>query len=132
MDSQRQVLIVETDDNARSQMKGVLAAMSVSVAEACGNDEIHQVAEDLERNGTHPDLLIVRVTLPGGSGIQVMNDLRRRFPAARRILVSHFAKSLLYSIPDFGTFDADFLQAEFTDEQFRRCVERLLAKRRTA
>jgi len=113
-------------------MKNVLAAMGVSVAEACDQEEIDQAAAEFERRGAPPDLIIVRVTLPEGSGVQVMNDLCARFPKAKRLLVSHYAKSLLYSIPDFASCAADFLQAEFSDTDFRRCVQRILAKRETA
>jgi len=132
MDGHLQVLIVETDESARTQMKNVLAAMGLSVTEACDQEEIDHAAAEFEQKGAPPDLIIVRVTLPEGSGVQVMNDLCARFPNARRLLVSHYAKSLLFSIPDFASCEADFLQAEFTDREFRKCVERTLAKRETA
>ena len=44
------------------------------------------------------------------------------------MLISHHPRSLLSSVPGFLDHAANFLQAEFTDDQFRAAVERALAR----
>lgn len=90
------------------------------------------VAGELVRNGTPPALIVSRVTLPDGNGMQALDQMAELFPHARQVLVSHFPKNLLFAVPGFGDRQAEFLQAEFTDDQFRKVIERSLARTRTA
>jgi DNA-binding NtrC family response regulator len=132
MNHPRRVLIVESDAQACEQMKRVFAAMNVTVAEARDLETASDAAAELARNAAPPDLIVARVTLPDGSGVQVLNQIGEMFPDARQVMVSHFPKRLLISIPGFADRMAEFLQAEFTDDQFRKVVERSFARTRTA
>ncbi len=123
------VLIVESDPQACEQMKRVLATMDTSVVEAGDLSTVSSVAAHLVRNGTPPDVIVSRVTLPDGSGIQALDEMADLFPRAHQVLVSHFPKSLLLSLPGFADRRAEFLQAAFSDDQFRKVVERCIGRR---
>ncbi len=132
MDRRRLVLIVESDAQASAQMKTILAGMDAEVVEAADLANLSRVAAALASGGQAPELIVVRVTLPDGSGVQALNEMAELFPAARQVLVSHFSKRLLFTMPGFAECRAEFLQAEFTDEQFRKVADRALAIRRSA
>jgi CheY-like chemotaxis protein len=128
MGNERFVLIVESDAAARAQMNTVLAGMGAAVVEAGGLDTACAVAEGLSQAGTLPVLIVVRVTLPDGNGVEVLDRLNALFPHANYLLVSHFPKRLLFSLPGFASLRAEFLQAAFSDDEFRRVAERSLGR----
>ena len=128
----RIALIIESDFEALAQMKRVLAGMEIQGVGAPDMESVLAVAGELVRNGTPPAVIVSRVTLPDGNGIQALDQLAELFPHARQVLVSHFAKNLLFTLPGFGDRQAEFLQAEFTDEQFRKVIERSMARTRSA
>ena len=117
------VVIVECDDAARSQMLQVLEDMRVAAVEARGLTEACSVAAELARSGSAPRAIVARATLPDGSGVEALDELAALFPRAHAVLISHYPKSLLFSMPGFAEQRAEFLQAEFTDEQFRRVMQ---------
>jgi CheY-like chemotaxis protein len=128
MSEQRFVLIVESDPAARTQMKSVLAEMDAGVVEASSLDEACDLAEDLAGDDRAPKLILVRVTLPDGNAVQVFDRLAVLFPHAHYVLVSHYPKPLLFSVPGFASLRAEFLQAAFTDDEFRKVVGRVLGQ----
>lgn len=130
--SSRLVLIIESDSQALAQMKRVLAAMEIAEVEATDMESVLRVAGELVRNGTPPGVVVSRVTLPDGNGMQALDQLSELFPHARQVLVSHFPKNLLFTLPGFADRQAEFLQAEFTDDQFRKVIERSWARTRSA
>lgn len=132
MDNPRLVLLVESDTQACRQMRGILDAMGVDCVEAADVESAVIVGQELIGHGRVPDAIVSRVTLPDGSGVQALTQLSEFFPQARQVLVSHFPRRLLSTIPGFADRQAEFIQAAFTDDQFRRVMERTLAKRRTA
>lgn len=113
-------------------MQRVLAAMEIEGVEAADLETVLHVAGELVRKGTPPDVIVSRVTLPDGNGMQALDQLAELFPSARHVLVSHFPKQLLFTLPGFADRRAEFLQAEFTDDQFRKVIERSVAKSRSA
>jgi DNA-binding NtrC family response regulator len=126
MDNERLVLIVESDQAALAQMKSVLAGMGAGVVDASGLDEACAIAGELASAGKPPELIVARVTLPDGSGVQVLEEMAELFPHAHRVVISHFPVRLLYSLPGFASLRAEFLQAAFTDDQFRKVVRHAL------
>jgi DNA-binding NtrC family response regulator len=126
------VLIIESDINAIAQMRRVLAAMKLRVYAVGDEKELDAVAATLLNGETPPALIVARVALPTGSGIRMMEETAAAFPDAGRLLISHHPRSLLMSLPGFANHTAEFLQAEFTDDQFRTTVERVLPPRRAA
>jgi DNA-binding NtrC family response regulator len=119
---QRLVLIIESDINAIAQMRRVLAALGLRVFAVSEEDALRDVSDSLLRAGTPPSLIVARVALPTGSGIRMMEETAAQFPDAGCLLVSHHPRTLLMSVPGFAKYAGDFLQAEFTDDQFRAAV----------
>jgi CheY-like chemotaxis protein len=128
MPASRLVLIIESDPSALAQMRRVLAGMETSVVAANDEETLRDVEAYLTSKGTPPVLIIARVTLPSGSGIRLLREASTTFPDASHLVVSHYPRNLLQSVPGFTDYGGDFLQEEFTDDQFRREVERVLAK----
>jgi hypothetical protein len=128
----RTVLILDSDVHALAQMRRVLACMKLVATSACDGDSLRQAVENLQGENTPAILLIARVGLAGGSGIRLLEDAAAVFPEASRLVVSHYPKNLLLSVPGFTGHSDHFLQEEFTDEQFRRAVERALVRTRRA
>jgi DNA-binding NtrC family response regulator len=125
---QRLILIIESDINAIAQMRRVLAGMGLKVYAVCDQEALDDQIVTLRRAGTAPSLIVARVALPSGSGIRMLEETAENFPDAGRLLVSHHPRSLLMSAPGFANYITNFLQAEFTDEQFRSAVERALPR----
>jgi DNA-binding NarL/FixJ family response regulator len=128
MPASRLVLIIESDPNALIQMRRVLAGMDASVVAATNEDALREAEAYLARKGTPPSLIVARVALPTGSGIRLLKEAAAAFPEAQHLVVSHYPRGLLYSVPGFTEHVSHFLQEEFTDDQFRRAVERAWAK----
>lgn len=121
-----QVLVIESDSKTVTQMRRVLAGMGASVATASDVASLAESIAHLRNRGLVPALIVARVTLPSGSGICLLEEAAAAFPAARHLLVSHHPKSLLLMVPGFANHCGHFLQAGFTDDQFRAMVERTL------
>jgi CheY-like chemotaxis protein len=124
----RSVLIIESDPNALAQMRRVLAGMKLSVLAASDGDTLREAIEYLNGKKTPPVLIVARLGLPSGSGIRLLEDAASVFPEACQLVVSHYPKTLLYSVPGFLEHSDHFLQEEFTDEQFQRAVEEALSR----
>lgn len=126
MSTSRLVLIIESDPNAVAQMRRVLVGMQMRAVAVSGEAELEDALAILVREA--PALVIARVALPSGSGIRLLEETVERFPGAEPMLISHHPKTLLMSVPGFATHSVSFLQAEFTDEQFRTAIERALPR----
>lgn len=124
----RSVLIIESDPNALAQMRRVLAGMKLSAMAAQDDETLREAAKYLGGKDAPPILIIARVALPSGSGIRLLEDAAALFPEARHLVVSHYPKDLLNSVPGFIQHSDNFLQEEFTDDQFRMAVENALAR----
>jgi len=124
----RLVLILESDPNAIAQMRRVLAGMRVRALAASDEESLREVVRLLVRDQTPPALIVARVALPSGSGIRMLEETAATFPDVQAMLISHHPRNLLTSVPGFLNHAANFLKAEFTDEQFRTAVERALAR----
>src|SRR3954447_6919550 len=132
MSPQRLVLILESDPNAIAQMRRVLAGMRIRALAAADEDALRETVAELVRAKTPPSLIIARVALPSGSGIRMLEDTAAVFPEAQQMLISHYPRNLLSTVPGFLDHAANFLEAEFTDRQFRTAVERALANKHVA
>jgi CheY-like chemotaxis protein len=123
---QQLVLLIESDLNAIAQMCRVLAGMGIRVYAVSDQEALDDLCASLTRAATSPSLIVARVALPSGSGIRMLDETAAKFPQAGRLLISHHPLSLLMSAPGFAKHVANFLQAEFTDDQFRSAVGRAL------
>lgn len=121
----RLALIIESDSNAIAQMRRVLAGMGMRAFAVADQESLDEVVTALNMA---PSLVIARVALPSGSGIRMLDETCAKFPDAGCLLVSHHPLTLLMSAPGFAQHAGNFLQAEFTDEQFRAAVARSLPR----
>src|ERR1044072_5995137 len=125
---QRLVLIIESDTNSIAQMRRVVAGMGLRAFAVSDEAALQDLVSSLRTSGTPPDLIVARVALPTGSGIRLNDETSAQFPNTGCLLVSHHPRSLLSSVPGFQKHSANFLKAEFTDDQFRLAVERALPR----
>lgn len=119
----RRVFLLETDPEATAQMRRVLDSLAAVTTHAADEDSAFEIASGLFRENRPPDLIIVRVTLAGSSGIETLARLAEFFPKAKHIVTSHYSKELLFRVPGFAEYAGDFLPETFTDDQFRQAVE---------
>ena len=80
-----QVLIVEDERLARNALTMLLAeqgynARSYASAEA--------LLDEVERQGIPPEVVLADVDLPGMSGLEMLENLARRHPKARAVLIT--------------------------------------------
>ena len=125
---QKLVLLIESDLNAIAQMRRVLAGMGTRVYAVSDQEALEDVSASLARAAAPVSLIVARVALPSGSGIRMLEETAAKFPAAGRLLVSHHPLSLLMAAPGFAKHVPNFLQAEFSDDQFRAAVDRALPR----
>jgi FixJ family two-component response regulator len=124
----RLALIIESDTNAIAQMRRVLAGMGMRAYAASDQTALDDLKSSTLRDGAGPAIVVARVALPSGSGIRMLDETCAQFPEAGCLLVSHHPQQLLMSVPGFAKHAVNFLQAEFTDEQFRSAVQRALPR----
>jgi DNA-binding NtrC family response regulator len=120
------ILIIESDSNAIAQMRRVLAGMGLRVFAVSDDESLAETTAHLLRDDTPPSLIVARVALPTGSGIRMLEETAAQFPHAGCLLISHYPRSLLMSVPGFDKYSGNFLHAEFTDSQFRAAIKRIL------
>lgn len=81
------IRVVLADDHAmmREGVRHVLTATPgfQVVGEAAGGHEVVDVAER-----TQPDVVLLDISMPQGTGLEVLGELRRRAPAARVLVLS--------------------------------------------
>ena len=78
------VLLAEDDDNARSVLVDLLAALGHSVvAHVSGGREAIEKAREVR-----PDVVLLDVHMPGGSGIEAAEEIRQAVPSAAVVLFS--------------------------------------------
>ena len=125
-------LVIEVDPDAIQQMTRVLAGIGCRTVTAGDDVAARQVCAELLRQGMAPGVIIARVALPSGSGIRMMEEAAAVFPEAACLLISHHPRNLLFAVPGFPEHSTNFLQAEFTDDQLQKTVERLLTRNQRA
>ena len=83
MESSRKVLIVEPDASIRREIRAACEQDGYQVLEADGGaDTMRQVEH------SHPNLILLEVTLPDGSGFDVCRELRKMDPTVPVIMMS--------------------------------------------
>ena len=78
------ILLAEDDDNARSLLVDLLAALGHTVvAHVSGGREAIARASEVK-----PDVVLLDVHMPGGSGLEAAEEIRRSVPGAAVVLFS--------------------------------------------
>ncbi len=115
------ILVVEDDLPILGLVRSLLQESGHSVIAARG------VEEALAVTGSRGpvDLVVSDVMLPDGSGPEVIENLRERWPALRALFVSGFDYPGLPAASSAGV-EPLFLQKPFTPDQFQDAVARAL------
>jgi two-component system nitrogen regulation response regulator NtrX len=77
------VLIVDDEPNIRRMLAGLLEAESYGTSAAADADA---ALREIERS--EPDIVILDLALPGASGLEVLEVIRRRWPALPVVMMS--------------------------------------------
>jgi CheY-like chemotaxis protein len=77
------ILVVDDDDNMRRLIKTILARRGHHVVEAgSGAEGLVKFEEE------QPDLVITDIVMPGGGGLDLLSELRRRDLPVKALIVS--------------------------------------------
>ena len=124
----KRVLVVEDDDRVRNLIYRCLSRDGHTVFEARHGGEALALAEE---QAGHIDLLVSDVVMPGIDGIELSDQLRRRYPDMRVLLVSGYA-----SRPGAGRRDLPsevaFLQKPFGPRGLERKLDEVFSEMRPA
>src|SRR6202158_4644093 len=83
VESSRKVLIIDPDAPVRREIRAACEQDGVQVIEADGGAEAMRQVES-----AHPNLILLEVTLPDGSGLDVCRELRKLDPTVPVIMMS--------------------------------------------
>ncbi|MGF6276292.1 PAS domain S-box-containing protein [Massilia sp. UYP11] len=115
----RSVLLVEDDASLRAHVHVLLEAMGHTVTASASAEEALRLLEA----GLHVEVLLADIGLPGMSGIDLANEVRRRWPGLRILL------STGYSPESFGGAHAlpagDVLHKPYGKADLRRALDRV-------
>ncbi len=116
------VLVVEDEPELRRLAVQALEWRGYRVLPAGGGSEALEVARDLRRR---PDLLVTDVVMPGMSGVELAERLRKRWRTLPVLFVSgHLGQEALQDDPLGGP--ADLLVKPFTPDELGRRVRQAL------
>src|ERR1700693_6304695 len=83
VDSSRKVLLVDPDVATRREVRAAWEHDGYQVLEADGGSEALRQVES-----SHPNLILLEVTLPDGAGFDVCREVRKMDPAVPVIMMS--------------------------------------------
>ncbi len=83
VDLRTSVLICDDEPDIRLLYREVMEAAGATVVEATNGDECLRVAETVR-----PDLVLLDLVLPGQPGLDVLVQLRRRYPLTSVVVMS--------------------------------------------
>lgn len=119
------IRVVLCDDHAmmREGVRHVLAASPgfQVVGEAASGREAVEVAGRMQ-----PDVVVLDISMPEGSGLEVLEDMRRRAPAAR-VLVLSVHDDTEYVLQSVRAGAAGYLRKDTTPEDLRQAVRAIAA-----
>jgi signal transduction histidine kinase/CheY-like chemotaxis protein len=116
------ILLVEDNDPVRA------FALNMLLDEGCSVMEASNAREALTRLEEAPvDLMLTDVVMPGASGIELANQVRRTRPELPIVLVSGFSDELVGT----GT-DYPFLTKPFTSAELKSVLSTALAQMKSA
>jgi len=127
MTATARILIVDDDADSREIMRVVLTHDGHIVGPAADG------AEGLEKfaTGENWDVVLLDQMMPGMSGLETLQQLRARDPAARAIMATAYA-TIDIAVDALRGGAADFLRKPFSVEVLRGAVQATLARPRPA
>jgi DNA-binding response OmpR family regulator len=118
MQTQLRVLLVDDDEDVREYTAAVLEDAGYAVATAARADE----AECLLSKGDIFDLVITDIILPGQTGVELAQALRRRSPTARILFTTGYTRH----IAGDGVANADVLDKPYLPAALLHAVRHAL------
>ena len=119
------VLIVDDEPLARMRLRSLVEACLEPRAQVVG--EAGTVAEALRQLDTTPcDLVLLDIVMPGGNGLKLADDIRRRPSAPRVVFVSAHAEHALRA---FEVDAADYLTKPVRRERLQAALLRVAQRR---
>lgn len=119
------IRVVLADDHAmiREGVRHVLAATPgfQVVGEAASGREAVEVAER-----TQPDVVVLDISMPEGTGLEVLGDLKRRAPASR-VLVLSVHEDTEYVLQSVRAGASGYLRKDTTPADLRQAVKAIAA-----
>lgn len=121
----RVIRVVLCDDHAMMR-EGVRHVLSATpgfqvVGEAASGREAVEVAGRMQ-----PDVVVLDISMPEGSGLEVLEELRRRAPAAR-VLVLSVHDDTEYVLQSVRAGAAGYLRKDTTPDNLRMAVRAIAA-----
>ena len=120
--SRARILLVEDDLAVRDTVRALLDAFDLEVIEAESGEEARQRYESLTMP---PDLLLTDIVMPGMSGWELADHLRRIQPDLRVLYASGYAESEMMAGRRLGPREA-YLRKPFDMIDLRNTLEQLL------
>lgn len=120
----RTILVVEDDDAVRDFIVVVLKSADYEVMTASSGTDARKVI--LARPDLQTLCLVIDVVLNHESGIAFAQDVIKRYPGFRVLLISGFTDDVLLTEPDDVARMA-FLPKPFTKEDLVTAIEKLCA-----
>ncbi len=121
------VLVVEDQPEVRTYIAAVLNTYGYQVLEAARASEAHQT---YEREKGRIDLVLTDVVMPDGSGRDLAERIRKRWPDVRVLFMSGYAEDAT-SRAQAGPGAADFIQKPFSPELLVAKIRAVLSRART-
>lgn len=116
------ILIVDDEDSVRYTLEAVLKPEGYTIGSACS------AAEALERiNSESFDLIVSDVNMPGASGLELLDAVRKRDPEALVILVTAYgSEALAVDAMKRGAYD--YLAKPFANDDLKLTIRRALER----
>jgi DNA-binding response OmpR family regulator len=122
-----QILVAEDDSELRALLTALLRRDGFDVVDAPDGTAVRALARAVaEGRAVTPDLVVMDVRMPGGSGIELLGELRRAGWRAPIVLMTAFGDANLHRDANAAGASA-VLDKPFDLDELRREVRRLIA-----
>ena len=120
--SSTRVLIVDDDERIRALCRTIVASAGLEPFEAADG------VEATERLATvQPDFMLLDVNLPGRSGMEILREVRVRFPATRVVMITGYAAvDLAVQAMKLGAYD--YIAKPFTSARLLQVLTETSAR----
>jgi DNA-binding NtrC family response regulator len=127
-DSRPRILIVDDDPIVAESIAEMLRADGASVATCATGEEALEAIEEADRKaGAGRDrpfgLVITDVAMPGMGGLELLKQIRKRFPAMVVLVVTGYA-TIENAVEAVKQGAADYLTKPLVDDELRIAVEK--------
>ena len=114
------ILIADDEELVRENLKDILLRISADfeIREAVNGRELIAVAEDFR-----PELCFSDIRMPGLSGLEAIEELRKEFPAILWIILSGYS-DFDYARRALGLGVVDYLLKPATEDEVRATIEK--------